>query len=209
MKSNKSIFLSLALLCSLSSLVAQTEKTVIGNHGLKFSGLWGGTKHQITSFDNHNSSSYIQGGYFGFEFGKALLIGWGHYDLYDDFKWDNIENQKFDMRWEPLVLGYGFNSFKSIHPQIGLDLGAGKVKLGDLSDRIFVMQPSAGIEINVLRWFHIGLDGGYRFVSDSSIPALSNQKLSGWYGQISSKFGFSWGEYHKKKENSKPKIYEN
>jgi hypothetical protein len=52
------------------------------------------------------------------------------------------------------------------------------------------------------------LDGGYRFVNDSSISGLSDQELSGWFGQATAKFGFSWGRYHKK-TTDKPKVYEN
>ena len=112
------------------------------------------------------------------------------------------------MKWNPMVLAYGFKNYKSIHPQIGVDLGGGKVHLGDVNDRIFVVQPTAGLEINVFRWFHIGLDGGYRFVNDSSLPSLSDQQLSGWFGQATLKFGYSWGRYHKKTSSNKTKTYE-
>ncbi|MFN0035594.1 MAG: hypothetical protein ACKVUS_11040 [Saprospiraceae bacterium] len=208
MKHTKSVFLALALFTSLSSLFAQKEQTVMGSRGLGFSGIWGGWKHQLTPFDGSDNPSYMTGGFFGLEFGKSLLVGWGHYNLVDEFKWDNIENQAFDLKWNPLVLGYGFKNYKPIHPQIGVELGRGKVKFGGQDDRIFVVQPSAGVEINVFRWFHVGLDGGYRFVSDSKFPNLSDEALSGWFGQASLKFGFSWGRYHKKGKDSKPKNYE-
>ncbi|MFN0216253.1 MAG: hypothetical protein ACKVT2_18490 [Saprospiraceae bacterium] len=208
MKITRSLFLAFALLCTLNPLVAQKEETVVGNRGLGFSGIWGGSRHQLTQFGNNGKTSYVAGGFFGFEFGKALLVGWGHNSLMDEFKWDDIEDQQFDMRWNRWMLGYGFKNYKAVHPQIGVDFGRGRVELGEVSDRIFVVQPSAGLEINVFRWFHIGVDGGYRFVNDSSIPGLSNQDLSGWFGQASLKFGFSWGRYHKKNKDSKPKRYE-
>ncbi|MBK6997444.1 MAG: hypothetical protein IPH31_21995 [Lewinellaceae bacterium] len=75
-------------------------------------------------------------------------------------------------------------------------------------DRILVMQPSAGVEINVFRWFHLGIDGGYRFVSDATTPGLDNEYLSGWFGQATLKFGFSWGNYRHKKGAKQPKQYE-
>lgn len=206
MKHTKSLLLALALLSSFQ-LFAQKEETVIGSRGLGFSGIWGGYKHQLTQFDN--KTSYINGGFIGLEFGKALLVGWGRYSLIDQFKWDGIQNQEFDMRWHPFVLQYGIKNYKAIHPQVGFEIGRGRVELGDTKDRILVMQPSAGVEINVFRWFHLGLDGGYRFVNDSSIPALSNESLSGWYGQATLKFGISWGRYHKKKAAGKPMHYEN
>ena len=208
MKHTKSVLLAIALFASIGSLMAQKEETVVGNRGLGFSGIWGGSKHQLTQFGNNGKTSYVAGGFFGLEFGKALLVGFGHYNLIDEFKWDNVENQEFDMKWNPMVLAYGFKNYKSIHPQIGVDLGGGKVHLGDVNDRIFVVQPTAGLEINVFRWFHIGLDGGYRFVNDSSLPSLSDQQLSGWFGQATLKFGYSWGRYHKKTSSNKTKTYE-
>jgi hypothetical protein len=207
MKHTKSVLLALLLLGSINILSAQKEETVVGSRGLGFSGIWGGSKHQLTQFGNSGKTSYVAGGFFGLEFGKALLVGFGHYNLIDEFKWDNIENQQFDMKWNPMVLSYGFRNYKAIHPQIGVDFGRGRVDYGEVRDRIFVVQPTAGVEINVFRWFHLGLDGGYRFVNDSSIAGLSDQELSGWFGQASLKFGFSWGRYHKKKNNT-PRSYE-
>ena len=208
MKYIKSLFLALTLFTFLDNLTAQKEETVVGNRGLGLSGIWGGSKHQLTQFGNKGQTSYISGGFFGLEFGKSLLVGFGHYNLTDEFKWDNIENQAFDLRWNPVVLAYGFKNHKAIHPQIGVDFGPGRVEVGEVKDRIFVVQPTVGVEINVFRWLHLGLDGGYRFVNDSSILGVSDEELSGLFGQASLKFGFSWGRYNKKKTESKPKIYE-
>lgn len=207
MKNSPIVLLVLLMLSWMNPLSAQKEETVVGSRGLGFSGVWGGWKHQLTPF-GHSKPSYVSGGFFGLEFGKALFVGWGHYNLIDEFKWDNIENQQFDMKWNPVVLGYGFKNYKPIHPQIGVELGRGRVELGDVRDRIFVVQPSAGVEINVFRWFHLGLDGGYRFVNDSSIGGLTDEELSGWFAQASLKFGFSWGRYHKKKKDNKPPRYD-
>ena len=208
MNFTKSFFLALTLLTFLNNLTAQKEETVVGNRGLGLSGIWGGSKHQLTQFGNKGQTSYISGGFFGLEFGKSLLVGFGHYNLTDEFKWDNIENQAFDLTWNPVVLAYGFKNHKAIHPQIGVDFGPGRVKVGDVKDRIFVVQPTVGVEINVFRWLHLGLDGGYRFVNDSSILGMSDEELSGLFGQASLKFGFSWGRYNKKKTENKPKHYE-
>lgn len=205
MKHSKLFLLMLSLLFALN-LSAQREQTIAGRtHG--WTGLWGGYRHQLTQFNN--STSYINGGFFGFEFGKALLIGWGRYSLIDEFEWDNLDNQQFDLHWSPFIAQYGFQNFRAIHPQIGFEIGKGRVELGDRKDRILVMQPTAGVEINIFRWFHLCLDGGYRFVSDASIPNLTDRDLSGWMGQATLKFGFSWGRYHKKApDNNKPKHYE-
>lgn len=204
MQRTLSSIIALFLLFLATTTFAQREETVIGSNGLGFSGLWGGYKHQISQFGTTNS--YISGGFFGFEFGKALLVGWGTYELKDEVKWDQLQSQNFEMRWRPVLLQYGFKNHKPIHPQIGIEAGRGRIKLDDKSDNVFVTTPTVGVEINVFRWFHLALDGGYRFVTDSSIAGLSDKDLSGPYAQATLKFGYSWGRWHKK--SKKPSHYE-
>lgn len=193
-------FLFLSLFCS-TGVFAQKEETVLGGRNFGFSGIWGGTHHQITSFGNANS--YIHGWHFGLEFGKSILVGLGGYHLVDDVKWDQIQNQNFEMNWRSLSLGYAFLPYKAVHPTLSVEGGAGRVELtNEGKDNIFVVQPTAGVEINVFRWFHIGLEGGYRFVTDSSLPSLDDASLSGAFGQASFKFGFSWGRYHKRAKSN-------
>lgn len=191
----KTSLLSAAFALMFLSAFAQNEETVLGTRNLGFSGIWAGTKHQMTSFGKTNS--YVYGWHFGLEFGKALTIGLGAYDLRDDILWDNQAGQQFDMRWRTVSLGYGFQKFRAVHPIVQVDAGRGTVKYANEDeDRIFVIQPSAGVEINLLRWFHLTLEGGYRFVTDSNI-SLSDEQLSGAFGQATLRFGFSWGRYRK------------
>lgn len=186
--------LTIALFLSIFSAQAQHEETVLGSRNLGFSGIWGGSRHQLTRFGNTNN--YVHGWQFGLEFGKALLVNFGGYNLHDDILWNNQVNQRFDMSWRSFGLGYGFQNFRAVHPMINVDAGRGKAKLaGEGEDRVFVIQPSAGVEINVFRWFHLGIEGGYRFVTDSDLASISDEQLSGAYGQVSLKFGFSWGRY--------------
>ena len=58
----------------------------------------------------------------------------------------------------------------------------------------------AGVEINIFRWLHLGLEGGYRFVTSSDI-SLSDRQLSNAFGQATLKFGFSWGRYRKQQDH--------
>ena len=194
---NKICFLTLTFLFSFMTLQAQREETVLGTRNLGFSGIWGGTKHQISRFGNTNQ--YVHAWHFGFEFGKALTVGFGGYNLHDDILWDNVPGQRFDMNWRTFNLGYAIQSFRAIHPMINFDAGRGKVKLIDegIEDRVFIVQPSAGVEINVFRWLHLGLEGGYRFVTDSDLASLNDRQLSGAFGQATLNFGFSWGRFRK------------
>jgi hypothetical protein len=191
----KFCLLTLSLLFSVFTAQAQSEETVLGSRNLGFSGIWGGSKHQLTRYGNTNN--YVNGWHFGLEFGKALQIGVGGYNINDYILWNNQPSQEFDMKWRVVSLGYGFQNFRAVHPIVQVDAGRGKVKLaGEGEDHVFVIQPSAGVEINIFRWFHLGLEGGYRFVTDSNL-SLSDQQLSGAFGQASLKFGFSWGRYRR------------
>jgi hypothetical protein len=199
MNTKSCLFLFALSLFSFSAF-AQREETLLGDRSWGFSGVWGGYTHQYTQFGNVDS--YNRGGFFTFEFGKSLTLGWGRNGLQDRFVWKNTE-KNFDMNWNFFKTGYAFLPYKAVHPLINVDYGRGTARLGDVNDRVYVVQPSAGIEINVFRWFRLGLEGGYRFVSDSNIPELSNQQLSGAFGQASLRFGFSWGRFHKKDSGKK------
>ena len=198
--------LAFGLLLASNSLFAQREETVLGWRGLGLSGGWGGWTNSLTQFDEEYS--VMSGGFGGLEFGKTLLIGTGGYHLATDVINDPGANQKMDLNYGGLMLGYGINSWRAVHPTITVLGGGGTVKLqNEGSDHIYVVQPQAGIEINVVRWFHLGLEGGYRFVGDSDFASLSDKRLSGPFGEVRLKFGYSFGggrnhkKMHKKIDN--------
>lgn len=199
MQHNRLFLIALSLLLSCTATFAQREETVLGERGWGFSGLWGGYHHQYTSYGN--SDEFNRGGFFGFEFGKSLTVGWGNYRVFDQFNWQGAENQRFNFRWNTFKLGYAFIPYKAIHPVLGFDIGRGRLTLAGADDRVFVIQPSAGLEINVFRWFRIGLEGGYRFVNNVDIATIQESQINGLYGQANLKFGFSWGRYHKRKSD--------
>jgi hypothetical protein len=188
----KILFLLPALLLSASLTFAQREETVLGTRGFGLTGAWGGSQHQITQFGAQNA--YINGGFFALEFGKALSIGLSNYDLNDNILWEGKPDQQFDLRWRTLSLDYAIRAHKAIHPVVGLEGGWGRAELGgERSDRLFILQPTAGLEINVFRWFHLGIEGGYRFATNNSLSGLTDAALSGAYGQVALRFGWSWG----------------
>ena len=207
MSTKSCLLAALFLIPVLTTLSAQREETVLGERGWGLSGIWGGYTHQYTQYDSKDA--FNSGGFFGFEFGKSLSVGWSHSNLRDDITLKNNEQQRFDFKYNGGKIGYAFIPYKAIHPVLNFEIGKGRAKLtGEEEDKVFVMQPSAGVEINVLRWFRLGLEGGYRFVQNSDLVGISTEQMSGPFGQATLKFGFSWGRYHKRAEPSK-KNYEN
>lgn len=192
-------FVAATLLLSSFSAFSQREETVLGRRNLGFSGIWGGWKHQMTQLGENNVYNY--GGFFGLEFGKSLLVGFGAYHLDDRFTSGPLQERQFDLRWRVLKLGYSFQPYKAVHPIINLDAGRGRVKIaGEGDDQVYVIQPSAGVELNIFRWFHLGIEGGYRFVTDTNYPNVTDKDLSGAFAQATLKFGFSWGRYRKERD---------
>ncbi len=205
MKYTKSCLLALPLLLTVFTLSAQREETLFGSRNWGFSGIWGGYTHQYTEYAN--TDAWNRGGFFGFEFGKSLSLGWSNYSLRNDVVLNGTDNQRFDFKYNGGKLGYAFVPYRAIHPVLNFEVGRGEVKLGGVGrDQVLIIQPSAGVEINVFRWFRFGLEGGYRSVQNYNLGGgLTEEKLSGAYGQASLKFGFSWGRYHKRSNSDRDK----
>jgi hypothetical protein len=190
------VITALLAIAAITTSYAQRERTVGGG----LSGIWGGPKYQYANFGE--SSSLMRGGSFGFEFGKSLYAGWSHYKLIDDLNWDQLQTQPFEFASYGGNLGYAFKSYKAIHPILTLDVGRGRIRSNGSVDRVLVMQPSAGVEVNIFRWLHMNVEGGYRFVGDTNIEGLDDSKMSGAFGQVSFRFGWSWGRHRDCRKHS-------
>ena len=168
-------------------LSAQREETVFNHNGsLRFTGIWGGSTNALVDFNNDINLN--SGGFFAFEINNDFLIGWSGYksDLTED-------GQNIEIKGNDLFLGYTFNSGNVIHPLIYLQTGSGRLEVEDLgSDRVFVAQPTLGAEINIARFFRLGIDGGYRFLSGNDLPGFDSDDLNGPVLNLRLKFGWSW-----------------
>jgi hypothetical protein len=194
----KRTLLSLAFFGLLAtSIFAQREETMFSNSGLRFSGVWGGWNYNVGQF-NKNYSNY-QGGMWALEFGKKLLIGGSHYRFTDQ---PLDATNRFSLRQNGLLLGVMPYSYKTVHPIITTVVGSGDLSVaGEGTDKVFVLQPAGGLEINITRWCHLEALGGYRFVMGSEIKQFKDTDFSDFYGQLTLKLGLSWGRYNRKPRN--------
>ncbi|MEZ4985337.1 MAG: hypothetical protein R2795_09925 [Saprospiraceae bacterium] len=175
------------------NLQAQKEETLFNQTNLRLSGAWGTATYNFSAF-NGDEWTLIRGGYGGVEFGRTLFVGWGRYETRDPINFnDGIAGLQF--RYGEPVVSISPQSTKLIHPRITFLTGSGKASLteGDGSDRVFVFQPSAGIELNVFQWFRLGFEGGYRFVGESTPLGLDSGDMSAPFAQVEMRFGLSWG----------------
>lgn len=195
----KSCLLAFAFLLSSITVFSQREETVLGEHGWGLSGLWVGASWEYTPYNSVDT--YNKRGFFGFEFGRSLHVGWSHFRMIDDIAPIPGEPWRLDFNYNGGFVGYSFLPYKAIHPTLNLEVGQGRVQHSiEGRDKTFTIQPSAGVEVNVFRWFRVGLEGGYRFVRNVDYVSLSDQDLSGAFGRATLKFGFSWGRHHKKQD---------
>ncbi len=114
---------------------------------------------------------------------------------------------------QSLAVGYGGvmleyigNSDKLLHYGIQLGIGwggagyvdrnfdnFGRIGRNNLrnfsSDAFFVLEPGAYAELNIAKWFRIGVGASYRYVNGVELQGLSNDDLSGISGNLLFKFG--------------------
>lgn len=179
---------------------AQREQTVFSNAGLRVSGFWGGYNHGIGQFNNDYSG--FDGGFWAVEFSKVMSVGGNHYRLN---AMPLAGGRNYTLNANQLQLGFTPKAWHTIHPIFGVAGGVGKLQISNEAgfDKVYVAQPSAGIEVNVFRWLHVDLQGGYRFVMDSDVVGgVTDKDFSGGYAQLGLKFGYSWGRTPKKKRGS-------
>jgi hypothetical protein len=175
-----------------TSLFAQRDETLIGKTGLKLTGAWGGAHIGMVGFDGGNSA--LGGGFFGLEFSKSLFLGYMGSSGSASTTY-NGNKRNYDIEYGGFLVGYAYKPYKVIHPRVNFLMGSGSLKVKDKpDDYIFVVQPSAGVEVNVFRWFRLGLEGGYRFVSNTDLPKPNDGDVSAAFAQLSFRFGWSWGK---------------
>lgn len=190
----KRMLLFFGILLFTTGLLAQNKETVFGYSGLKLTGIWGGPSFGGTGIGDN--TVYLRGGFGGLEFNKSITIAYAAYWLNEKASLDQFPNQGLDFSYRGGLLGYAFQSKKIVHPKLSVLIGGGELDLDDEdTDKVFIVQPAAGIEINVFKWFHVDVLGGYRFANGINIDGLSNSDVSTPFGEVKLRFGISWGWY--------------
>lgn len=192
MKLYTSLFL---LVCSLAvgfSASAQGDETLVEKFALDLSGAWGGWNLQTTSVGGNNTA--VNGGFGGLEFNKTIFIGWAAYSVSDNLIGPTDGFLPYTLSYNGPLVAYTPKARSVIHPKISMQIGFGKYKVeGYSEDRFLVLQPGLGGEINVLRWFRLGANAGYRYSLNSDYESGSFLNSDGFFLEGTLKFGFSWG----------------
>lgn len=186
----KKLILLVLLMTSLfTTAQAQFERTLLGD--LDLTGAWGGITYNYTNFGE--DWALVRGGYGGVEFGNTFFLGYGGWRTKDEVRTQETR-EEFELRHGGFILAYTPASYRAIHPRASFIFGPGRVKSPESGerDRVFVLQPSAGVELNIFQAMRLGIEGGYRAVGNVNLGDIRSEDVSGFFLQIEMRFGFSW-----------------
>lgn len=176
---------------------SQQDQTLISKLNPDFSGAWGGPTYMWAQFGDN--SSLVAGGYGGLEFNKCVFIGWGGHKLIDEIK---VGDKKLNFRYNGPIVEYMPIAEYVVHPKIGLTTGFGKYEIeGASSDRVVLLQPTLGGEVNITSWFRLNADIGYRATLNADLPEVKDNLGNGLFGTLTLKFGYSWGRSNNRSIN--------
>lgn len=173
------------------SLSAQKEETLFNSSDIRLSGIWGGLDYNYSYFED--DYAYARGFHIGIEVSRSIYVAYARNNFREE-PTIGSSGRRLDLYYDGILLGYAPNSERLLHPRFQLFAGGGTATVENVGDdAIYVIKPSAGLELNVFQWFRIGLEAGYRFVTYDNIPDYEND-FSSPYVNIALRYGLSWGE---------------
>lgn len=182
------MLLTAFMFMGMITLSAQRPETLFGTNRLDMTGFWYSNTNNFSFFEDN--SEYFSGGNVAFEFNKSLLLGWTWQRLSGIGRLDE-GTETFDIKHDGLLLAYVPNAHKLIHPYLSISAGTGRLDYNSSRERIFTVQPTLGLELNIFSWWRIGGEAGYRLVSDVDQPDVDGSDFSSPFAQIQFRFGFS------------------
>ena len=195
----KKIFLIAVIAFSASMIFAQQE-TLFRNASVR--GAFGGPIWEMGLTDNVKPS-YGGGG--GIIINNIFLGGYGLASL-------DVEKLIIDQDVEKISLAHGgfwlgatYAPYKLLHIYGTTRIGWGALDIKDNSpsywdlDRVFVLTPEIGAELNITSWMHLTGTIGYRYLSGANEDnGYTSKDFSGAVASISLRFGwFGWRRWGK------------
>jgi hypothetical protein len=159
-------------------------------------GLFGGPVLKYSYLDER--FAFIVGGRGAISFYDIFAIGGGGYGLVNEIRVPNSQSpyeQYLSFGYGGVILEFLIASHKVVHLSMHTLIGGGGLYYHDYywrtsgDDVFFVLEPGLDLELNVSRYFRIGMGGTYRFVNGVSVPEFTNQDMSGFCAALTFKFG--------------------
>ncbi len=185
------------LLLFICGAVAAQEETLLGPGAITHGG-YGGPLLKFTEINGE--TGILVGGRGGWIINETFVLGGGGYGLVNKIEGNMYvggEKPNIEFGYGGVIFEYINNSRKLIHFSVSTLVGGGGHSLrddnffndDDDSDVFFVAEPEVTVMLNVTRFFRIGLNAGYRFISGADDYNMENSDLSGFAGGITFKFG--------------------
>lgn len=152
----------------------------------------------------------LLGGHGGLIFNKKIMLGFGGYGITTPVKFDGIdpsEPLELSGGYGGLVTGYIWNPLEVFHVSIPLFIGIGGMNVDEagfifdpdnpfldrtIENSMFVvLEPGIQMEVNITKWFRMGMGLSYRFTEGLDLPRnqITDEDISGLSGNLSFKFG--------------------
>jgi hypothetical protein len=190
----KNLLLMMALFVGVVTN-AQVQTLVGDNFS---SGGYGGPVIK-TGFFGRNQA-ILSGGRGAWVINHRLAIGGGGYSMFTDLATgQNSDGDKplfIDMNYGGFELEYIFNHESLAHFTVHTMFGGGTIRLIEHNpnvtidtDKIYMIEPSINMDVNVNSWIRIGFGVSYRYSMGLDILQVSSSALNGFSGLISFKFG--------------------
>ncbi|NBC05116.1 MAG: hypothetical protein GVY20_15635 [Bacteroidetes bacterium] len=149
----------------------------------------GGYGGLISNFSEINNSFGVTfGGYGAWLIDHTVAIGGGGLGLTNDIKFDETpEGDRYiSFGYGGLYFGYLHNSEEMFHITLETFIGSGEVNLRynsdneDLfdDDRVFVIDPTINVELNLTNFMRVTIGVGYRFVNGVNLENLDDKDFS-------------------------------
>jgi len=186
----------LAVCILLAGNLPGQEETLISDHFE--SGFFGGPAWKGTLMNGR--AALLTGGRGGWIINRTFVIGGGGYNSMWDVKTDRTSiNGKplyLGMEYGGLELEYINRSGRMIHYTVYSLFGSGRIRLREHdpnrdseTDGFLVLDSAVNAEINVSRWFRLGLGCGWRLIYGIEAGGLGNGDIGGPSAALTLKFG--------------------
>lgn len=197
----KKIFLLSIISLAFTVLYAQDEqKPEIETIFTKPSKIRG----YISSINNTTTldgeTAYMSGMHAAGIFNDHFVLGFYNLDLENNVfsNNDNYIGSTVDFGHKGLWIGYIFMPKRIIHFTANAQIGKGNLEIYDSTidnwvedDMVFVLTPSIEAEVNIAKFFRVGIGANYRFALDvDKFANYNDQDFSGMGAFVTLKFGW-------------------
>lgn len=195
----KKLFLT-ALVCFMGLTVFAQQETLFGR-----ARVVGGFGAPIIEWGLSNDINTSVGGGGGVIIDNFFIGGYGVGSIDFQRVWDGLDIDQLDIGHGGFWLGFQIPSHKLIHVYGSARIGWGAVnvqfdnpsqRFSDV-DKIFVMTPEIGIELNLTRWFRLAGTVGYRWVNGLNTNfGYTDKDFNGTIAGLTLRFG-GFGNYRR------------